>query len=212
MINPIWAEFPGDTQPGVTSFGLQTAGDYDCKDLLDELQSLNANLLLFLRTITRIDVRVVLGGSSDHSTSLHRRDVTSPLRGFKNRLLSSEHAEMSYLLLEHRAYELPSEGRRPGMQHSDIVLAFPAAIPPDLCRTQHVFAFLPIHNYGLPVCSLDTCKCIIADFVSLRYRETSCSPPVAKALTPHQNGTNICVTLFLKPSSSLFTNSTSLMA
>jgi hypothetical protein len=59
---------------------------------------------------------------------------------------------MKYIVMRHRARNLPSEQKREGVSESELLLAFPVDEnnEPKL-DPQQVFAFLPIRDYGFKV-------------------------------------------------------------
>jgi len=152
MIAPIMEEFPGTKRAKWTSFYLQLARDYDTRELLSDLRSLNACLLIFLRRLRTIVVTIV--GPNEQITTKELTRTEGLIEGQEAIHLSQDNTQMSYIVMRHRARNLPAEQKREGVSESEILLAFPVDEnnQPKL-DSQQVFAFLPIRDYGFKVSS-----------------------------------------------------------
>ena len=65
---------------------------------------------------------------------------------------SKKVSRKKYIIVRHTVYDLQEDDRRPGVQESEIVLAFSIAENIDsVIKDQKVYAFLPINNYGISV-------------------------------------------------------------
>jgi hypothetical protein len=150
MVAPIIATFPGTKKPGWTSFYLQLANDYNADELVSDLLSLNAYILIFLRRLRTIVVTIV--GSDSQSTTKTLKRTEARIDGLEAIHLSQNDNVMSYIITRHLAKTLPREPKREGASESELLLAFPVtknhgpSIDP-----QQVFAFLPIRDYGFNV-------------------------------------------------------------
>ncbi|KAM0286869.1 hypothetical protein ACHAO9_007994 [Fusarium lateritium] len=151
MITPIWAEFPEETVPQVTSMYLQFSQNYDRKLLIEELFLFDPKLLIFLRRIERIDIQ----GSDNESHIFNRliRKTESYTDG--DRVITVEDGEKtsSYLIRTHGIQGMPHDQKRPMFSQSELVLGFAISElsqypQPDL---EKVYAFLPIMEFGLKV-------------------------------------------------------------
>jgi hypothetical protein len=150
MVAPILANFPGTKKPGWTSFHLQLAKDYNADELVSDLQSLNAYLLIFLRRLRTIVITIF--GSDGQSTTKTLKRTEGRIDSMEAIHLSQNDQPMSYIITRHLGKNLPSEPKREGISESELLLAFPVTknngsnVDP-----QQVFAFLPIRDYGFKV-------------------------------------------------------------
>lgn len=73
-------------------------------------------------------------------------ELTTTLKGFY------ELSRRKYVIVRFAVYDLPKDDRRPGVQESEKVLAFPVAENTDpIIQGQMVYSFLPIDDYGFSV-------------------------------------------------------------
>lgn len=153
MVTPIWADFPGKPRPGWTSLQLALARDFDEENLVHELRTFDANLLIFLRHVKEfhIDIPGKAGECADKITK-HVSEVGD------NHIvtLRSTNIVSKYLIRSHIVDDLPPEKKRKNWIETKILLGFPIT---DTCETpecipQKAYAFLPIRNYGLKVFNL----------------------------------------------------------
>lgn len=178
MICPRWDTFPQSTRPGYTSFYLRLAEHFREKDLVEEITSFDHRLLMFLRTMKRIELRVTRKDGTTWSDGLsrEREDGTTTISGTK--------FVFRYYTTKHTVNCLPPTPNRTAKSQSQIVLGFPMPVPNQLLvpTTQDVYAFLPIRNYGLPVIIQCLLMCyglmltmfqfmLQADFITLANRE-----------------------------------------
>jgi hypothetical protein len=150
MIAPILDDFPGTKRAKWTSFYLQLARDYNALELIADLQSLDARLLIFLRRLRTIVVTIV--GPNDQISTKKLTRTEGRIEGREAIHLSQDNRQMNYIAMRHRARNLPSEQKREGVSESELLLAFPVDEnnEPKL-DPQQVFAFLPIRDYGFKV-------------------------------------------------------------
>jgi hypothetical protein len=134
----------------LTSFYLQLARDYDAQELIADLQSLDARLLIFLRRLRKIVVTIVWANDQISTKKLTRTEER--IEGKEAIHLSQDGTQMKYTVMRHRARNLPSEQKREGVSESELLLAFPVDENNELkLDLQQVFAFLPIRDYGFKV-------------------------------------------------------------
>lgn len=151
MVAPIWAEFPVPPRPGWTSIYLQLSDSYDDQTLIDELQNLDPNLLIFLRRVKEINRLISLrDGTVWRSKVWKSEGPEGPNRIVE---LHSDGRSFRYLIRTHVVSNLPSEPKRPNWTQTKILLAFPTAVSPEQppLMPQNIYAFLPIRNYGFKV-------------------------------------------------------------
>jgi len=184
MIAPVWADFPAEVIPGVTSMVMKLDPECNTTELIREIQSLDSRLLIFLQNLKRINIQVTEEGNYTWKTSLERHDEVSGSKSYQ--LVTLRHGKIrhSYSVFSHKVINLPSEKNRVNITQSQILLAFPiqdeqeARVDP-----QRVYAFLPIRDYGFKVWSYpeDYYYCRLTPFSS-SCKQTSSSLPVAKIL------------------------------
>jgi hypothetical protein len=150
MIAPILDDFPATKRAKWTSFYLQLASDYNVQELIDDLDALDARLLIFLRRQRTIVVTIYEVDKPMRTKKLTRTEGL--IEGKEAIHLSQDEIPMSYIAMRHRARNLPSEQRRDGVSESELLLAFPLDEnnEPKL-DSQQVYAFLPIRDYGFKV-------------------------------------------------------------
>ena len=150
MIAPILDRLPGEKRAGWTTFYLQLSPTYNARELVEELKSLDARLLMFLQRLKRIDVTIVEARDSIWSTSLKRSE--QKFDGLEGLKLSQDANSINYVVMRHKIKGLQGEAKRAGISESDAMLAFPLdEAKQPLTRQQHVFAYLPIRDYGFKV-------------------------------------------------------------
>ena len=179
MIAPILDTFPGAKRVKWTSFYLELSESYNFEELITDLQSLDARLLIFLRRLRTIIV-TVFGPDGKSSTKTLTR-TEGLINGAEAVHLSQDGIRISYIVMRHRARGLPLEEKRLGVTESEHLLVFPidANNEPDL-KPQQVFAFLPIRYYGFKVGIRERIRSLVlimvqfliqADFLLIASRE-----------------------------------------
>lgn len=197
MIAPIWDKFPEKPREGCTSILLKLAKDCDEKRIINELESYDEKMLLFLRRLRRLEIDVkpsIISLSKSFKTIISRHDQTSENPSMMT--LMNNGVKRHYFVWRHSVNKLPTESRRPGISTSEIVLAFPnTSISGDLpvhpiIESQNVYAFLPIRDGGMPVSQ--TFHIIYEESTNSQYCSSSCRPTfsfqrIAKTFTsiPH---------------------------
>jgi hypothetical protein len=157
MIAPIWDGFPEKPREGYTSILLKLDKACDEKLIISEMQSYDEKLLLFLRRLRRLEIKYAPDRFSlrkPFETVLTRHG--QPSENPSTMTLMNNGTKRHYFVFRRSAKRLPSDSRRPGITHSEVVVAFPnTGINRDevqpVIEPQNVYAFLPIRNYGFPV-------------------------------------------------------------
>jgi len=151
MIAPVWAEFPETKRPSVsTSIVLELAPDCNGKAVFNELRTYDSRILVFLRRLRRLEISadecpVRLGGFKKVLRRLSSSEADPRMM-----LLQNNTEKKKYLVWRHTATGMPKEERRPGIDSSEIVVAFPLGRNGDepILEEQSVYAFLPVRDYG----------------------------------------------------------------
>jgi len=160
-LTPVWTPFPEKRLAGFTSIFLQLHPTLDVNVLVQELNTLDGRLLMFLQNLKEVEVEVF----TDHQTSnvtLRRHDAMSAYNRLPGRHLEPD-ASSPYIVFRYPVSNLPPEPKRKDLTTSEIVFAFPSikSDPTSSSRrarrlpilgTHKVYAFLPIRDYGFKVC------------------------------------------------------------
>ncbi|KAI0856471.1 hypothetical protein F4860DRAFT_518768 [Xylaria cubensis] len=148
MITPTWSDFPAPIKENFTSILFPVPKDYDQKELVREMKSLTPKCLMFLRRIKQINISI--DGGEGYRASLLRNDELSPDESRRTTILRHNNLILSYYVIRHDVYGLPSEPKRMNKTKSTIELAFPTTADCDepVIEPQQVYAFLPIRDYG----------------------------------------------------------------
>jgi hypothetical protein len=151
MVAPILDDFPGAIRAGWTSFYMQLAKDTNVDELIVELRSLDPRFLIFLRRLRNIHVTIVSDDEDIWKSNLSRAEAVGS--GQSVMQLRHNEASLDYIVIRHTVESLQFEEKREGVSQSEILLAFPIDTneQPRL-DPQHVYAFLPIREYGFQVC------------------------------------------------------------
>lgn len=200
MMLPILSPFPiADRVAHHTQFLLELKATSDYTDILLELESIEPNLLLFLRSLGQIRI------STPDTSKLYRRIITKSdaKYGGETVTISSGGDRVThkkYVVHRHIALQLPPDSRRGGVTSSEVVIAFKVKNETNpSTATQKVFAFLPIDNFGfrVSVCTsaaVETRPRAISVEVLLSSSSSmriSSSSPVEKASNTHARGIGI---------------------
>lgn len=196
---PEWASFPETVEDGRTSFLFELNRGEQMGQIVDDLKSFDASLLLFLNKIRRVDIEVLCDDGKCWTKSVTRRDVENV--DCRISILHDGKEQLHYLKSVFTAPNLPEKPRGHGNSSSELVLAFP--LQQDLNKTPsasayNVFSGLPIGDYGLKVSGTTHC-------------EIPSRNPGWSLRTLLYNLTNICSfylmqTLFLQPADRLSTS------
>jgi hypothetical protein len=152
MIAPIWTEFPAVTLPGFTSILLKLSDDCDVTELIQEVKSLDPRLLIFLQKLKRVNITIYEKTNPPWETSLERRHESSGDDGQELATLYEKSIPLSYRIFRFQVEQLPPNLKRVDNTQSELLLAFPLNGPSGpTIKSQNVYAFLPIRNYGFKV-------------------------------------------------------------
>jgi len=163
MIAPIVEDFLAGKRTGWTSFYIKLRKDYNYRELIQDLESLDARLLIFLRRLLTIDITIVDDDGIKTEKKLTRTE--GDIDGQEAVRLSQDDTHLSYVVMRHVAENLPQEKKRDGVKRSELLLAFPLDEGNEpIIAPQDVFAFLPIRDYGFKFL-------IQADFLLIASRE-----------------------------------------
>lgn len=157
MIAPIIETFPSaHLIAGQTQMLLELRGESEFKSINDELQKLEAQILIFLRKISKLVIH-----TPDRHFQFEIRKVIEDLDldGKETVTLTStslrdnEKTDQKYIIVRYYETSLPKEDQRANIKETEIVLAFPVDenMRPLLLRHQHTYAYLPIDDYGFNV-------------------------------------------------------------
>ena len=156
MVTPIISEEQKINTGTYMNLDLKSQVDYD--NIQKDIGEIKPEILIFLRKISQLTistpsrhekinaVRGILK-SVGFLGEMIRLEVTSTLS-------SASTSEMEYIISRHTMTGLPEEELRPGVEQSEIVLAFPVA--PDtnpILKSQYTYAYLPIDEFGFSVIS-----------------------------------------------------------
>ncbi|KAK5651417.1 hypothetical protein OQA88_12505 [Cercophora sp. LCS_1] len=168
MLTPIWAEFPANCDPRQTTIRLEMTPGYRQEELIRELQSLDASILLFLRRLASVTISVHTCTRTPWTTSVNKGispSVGSAGGSLQTVTLRKDSEQQTYLMSTYLVQDLPPEPKRACVQQSEITIAFPLSASEDeSLPSQFVYAFLPIRDFGF--------KFVLnADFVLSASRE-----------------------------------------
>ncbi|KAK4443440.1 hypothetical protein QBC34DRAFT_311031 [Podospora aff. communis PSN243] len=154
IIAPMSQSFPPPHRPSPdqTSFLLELSDGRHKLELVQALDEFDPVLLLFLRTLTRVVLRIQM---SDHGSEWvktilkiitiidHSASITT--------IRHSDEFQERHFVFNHDIGDLPLEARRQGCTTSRLTLAFPVTGLPEKpsVTKQHVFSLLPICDHGL---------------------------------------------------------------
>lgn len=145
--------FPSDDRiDGHTQFLLELKRNEDYQQIRGDLKELGSETLIFLRKLKQLDVSI----DGERKTYQLRTENQNSNFGGETATISETTAQQTkttkYVIERQTVKNLPPDARREAVSTSEVVVAFavkdritPIVIP------QHVFAFLPIQNYGFPV-------------------------------------------------------------
>jgi hypothetical protein len=151
MIAPIWSEPPDgfSARRGVTSFYLRLSSANRQCEVQAKLNSVDATMLMFLRKLRRITITMEGGTprvlNRTESNSAFGRIIT----------LHQDNEMVRYVSTKYTVCNLPETEKRPGIEQSEVELAFPITRQETpLIKQQQVFAHLPMRPFGFQVWTL----------------------------------------------------------
>lgn len=159
MMLPITSSFPSDDRiKDHTQFLLELKRNEDYRQIRGDLEGLGSETLLFLRKLKQLDVSI---NGERKAYKLRTVDWSSDFRGEMATISETTDQETKtteYMIERLTVKHLPPDPRREAVTSSEVVVAFAIKdqITP-IVKSQQVFAFLPIQNYGFPV-SLTPCS------------------------------------------------------
>lgn len=153
MVTPVW-ESSLPSEPPInarTIFCLHIPSEKDYGTISEHLSALKPTLLLFLRQLRTIRVNIE-DASHPHNVVLSL--VSSRLKSGRETLviLNSNESVFRFHAIQYTTFFMPETKKREGIPTSAIILAFPLTAQAELDnrRTQDVFSFLPVGNFGFP--------------------------------------------------------------
>lgn len=153
MMLPILSSFPsGDRVKDHTQFLLELNSNEDYRQIRGDLQGLGPETLLFLRKLRQLDVSI----NGEHKIYKLRTNGWNSEFGGETATVSEitdERTKTTKYMIERQTVEdLPPDPRREAVATSEVVVAFTVKdqLTP-IVKSQQVFAFLPIQNYGFTV-------------------------------------------------------------
>jgi hypothetical protein len=164
VITPLWEHFPEQTGPKGTSIFLRLSESYDEQTLVKQLREFDTNLLIFLRRIEMIKIEVNYADSILWEKQIHKISYQQDLDRIV--VLENDADSLKYLIRTTVVKDLPQEAKRRRSFETNILLAFPfpSEEQEPALKSQNVYAFLPIRNYGFKFL-------IQADFILTASRE-----------------------------------------
>lgn len=145
---PIWTEFPLERQVGRTSILLKLRGGWDICALEEELKSLNAGILMFLRNVSLVNIEI-WQGDEVMSTALKRHTPTNKVEEGLPVLILEPDVLSPYLIFEYGVSGLQHDARRGHLSRSLITLAFPKVHSNNSeVESRNVYSYLPVRDYG----------------------------------------------------------------
>lgn len=121
-IAPIWEEFPRPRLEKQTSFLLQLSGSCDENEIVDSLRNFDHTCLLFLRRLRRVTLNVKMDGALQ-TTEIRRRDESH--QDVLLTIIEMGKQKFTYSIVKKQVHNLPRGSKRPGVESSELVLAFP---------------------------------------------------------------------------------------
>jgi hypothetical protein len=140
-------------------------------DLVNEFKDIPGDLLLFLSTLKELKVTI---HDSDQRITITTFQKSEDLEAGLVKLIKTvedpdsqegrDITETRYRITKRELCNLPVDNARPDIHECEVVLAFPVdtddtSLP--LISPQHVFAFLPIRDFGFNVSTLDAPEAFI---------------------------------------------------
>lgn len=155
MIAPIPESFPAHYfRSDLTQILLHFKDKSDLYEFLDDLDILKAELLIFLRKLSTINIsnpkRKVTFQKFSQPNEAALKGETVCLKESDSRL--NHDLTRKYIIVRHTVDRLPIDERRAEVTASEVVLAFPISEDTGpIIEDQNVYAFLPVDDYGFSV-------------------------------------------------------------
>jgi hypothetical protein len=116
--------------------------------LLERFKNFDFTFLLFCRRLKCIQFRLVYENNKEE---IRKAEWISP--NLKQTIQPSARGSQKtgYFIHKSKILQMPQEAKRPGIEDTDISLAFPYNKKGAVIQSQATFAFLPIRHYGFDV-------------------------------------------------------------
>ncbi|KAI7769473.1 hypothetical protein LZL87_011357 [Fusarium oxysporum] len=165
MILPITSQFPtADRVVDHTQFLLELKSQRDYDVIKEELNSIEPDLLLFLRNLDQVHISI-RGLNKRYRRKVTRLDPRYNGETVKISVQGDAVTSKEYIVHRHTVEKLPPVPQREGIGSSEVVIAFTVDNEATLVSTtQKVFAFLPVDDFGFRFL-------IHADFILVASRE-----------------------------------------
>jgi hypothetical protein len=171
MITPIIETFPpanmigasdGRIQGSQTQLVLELLGESEFESIVEELDMLKPQMLIFLRKIRKL---IVHTPERDVQFEIQTVAEDQDLDGKETATLIStslpdgKKTKEKYLIVRRVVSSLAKDDRREGVKQTEVVLAFPLKQGRPRVRAQDTYAYLPINDYGFNVSSFLSIFC-----------------------------------------------------
>jgi len=153
MITPMWAAFPLPVlEGGDTLILLDLAAKCNVAELLAEIKGFDHRSLLFLRNLKQLAFSIAETSGESWKSTITRKVEAGLDKAWETVELHRGAFQERFLVTKYQAEGLPAEPKREGLTRSEIRLAFPISHK-GIAKNgrQHVYAFLPIRDYGFKV-------------------------------------------------------------
>lgn len=151
-ITPIWDEnFPGPLSPSGTSMYLRLSNPQIIRDIARELAVSGSLILIFLRRLQQIEFDASVLNNGTRSVVLKRGQIRTLNKICCRSVVFDGDSKVEWLTVTHQVLMDKVTGQRTGSQFTEILLALP--LDRVLQKTQSVYNFLPIGDYGFKVTS-----------------------------------------------------------
>lgn len=158
---PQWADFPRTVERDKTSFLLELGGQEEEMQILQDLETLDSALLLFLNRLRVINIELHDHAGHVRSRSI-RRETDVQLESLSNmRVIQDGDHFTQYLETRYCVQDLPKDSKRAGCASTEMILAFPLQIDCDATHQAipaYVYSGLPVERHGLKVSVTNFCR------------------------------------------------------
>ncbi|KAF5689039.1 hypothetical protein FDENT_4541 [Fusarium denticulatum] len=165
MILPITSQFPtAERVIDHTQFLLELKSQRDYDIIKKELNSIEPDLLLFLRNLDQIHISTY-GLNKGYRRKITRFDARYKGEAVRISVQGDDITTKEFIVHRHVVEKLPPEPQREGVVSSEVIIAFTLDSEANpVADTQKVFAFLPVDDFGFRFL-------IHADFILVASRE-----------------------------------------
>ena len=166
MVTPCWGVFPAEVDSAQTSILLELATGSPAKDMTESLKGIDPTILLFLNQLAVIKIKLV-GNRDIEEITLRREIPDSREHAFEFVTVHRGTQFAKYTTFRRRISIAADDDRRKDRSGSELLLAFPSESSFEhqhsSDKTEFVYAFLPVLNYGLKVSLSHINHCTITD-------------------------------------------------